>query len=178
MSSLAEKDTVLEATQVFCFKNLKDPSAWSALSYMICQENQRNNFNINDYKRLKANLKLTDSNSTSPCWLSFDVIGLIRRLVKMVDNVAVEEWPPFLCLLEIARQFSNIIEAEFFSKWSDDIMVFEEQHTVIRLLRNNPVVPQELSDDALLSRTVKHLGYKKLFLRTFRNSKRYKSCTI
>lgn len=169
--SLTEKEKLFEATETYCFQNIKDASSWSALSYIVCQQSKRSCFNVSDYERLVRQLDLPQSTIDDPVWLALDTGRIAKDIITTIDTAFVAEWPPFLCLLAILNEFPNTISPSILEKWSQDISSFENKHSSIYLLRNNPSVPASFADDLLKSSCVRHLGYKKLFLQKLRMRK-------
>lgn len=164
VAPLADKRNLLEATQSFCFRNLKDSSSWSALAYMVCQKKLMNCFNFEDYKRLIRHLRLEHDQIEFEAWLQLDVASVLTKIIKKIDTAYVSEWPPFQCLFTIYHHFPETAAPLIPENWIKDIDAFQKEHSAICLLRNNPLIPEAQADDLLLSSNIRHLGFKKLFM--------------
>lgn len=161
---VAEKAQLLKLTCNFCFETLSDASSWSALSYMICQQRRKSDYNYSDYKHLRELLKLPINDTDAPSWPALRIEQYVTKIIQTIDAAVAEEWPPFLCLMTVVKEFQEAADLAGFSDWRENLQTFEQQHGNITLLRNNPVVPTELSDNAVLHRNARHFGFKKLFL--------------
>lgn len=162
--SLTEKDRLFEATQMFCFKNIKDASSWSTFSYMVCQQSKKSCFNLTDSERLGKHIGLKESHVGNPGWLVLNVETVAKRILNLIDTASAADWPPYHCLLAIYNEFPKAVTPVIPPSWSEDIIIFEKKHKAICLLRNNPLIPKEFADDLLISSNFRHLGYKKLLI--------------
>lgn len=156
-----EKEILVNATKRFCFHNFKDSSSWNALSYMICQQRTKSMFNIHDFERLQKNLGLTGDLLEKASWQHLNADSFFSEIMKFIDTVTIVEWPPFLCLLTIAKTFPEITVSRLLTNWRKDIKYFEATYGTIKYLRNTPLVPDGFCNDLVVVRTAKHLGYKK-----------------
>lgn len=164
-----EKASLLEAVINFCFENVRDISSWSALSYMVCQQKRKLKYNYTDYQRLRKLLQLPENDTTEPGWLYLKIELYVTKIIKMIDSAVAEEWPPYFCLMEILSDVPEAADLSTFSTWRTSLRNFEEKYGTISLVRNHPVVPPNLCDDAILSRSARHYGLKKIFLLKIRN---------
>ncbi|QLQ78193.1 hypothetical protein HG537_0A04400 [Torulaspora globosa] len=167
--SAKEKASLLEAVSNFCFENVRDISSWTALSYMVCQQKRKLKNNYMDYKRLRKLLQLPEEDTSEPDWLHLEIEQYVAKIIKIIDSAAAEEWPPYLCLMEILKEMPGAADLSIFSTWHLDLRNFEEKYGTINLVRNHPVVPSNLCGNALLSRNARHYGLKKVFLLKVRN---------
>lgn len=161
---IPEKKTLVNATKKFCFQNYRDSSSWNALSYMICQQTTKSMFNLHDFERLQNNLGLIGDLLENPGYLQLNADSFFSEIINFIDTVTIVEWPPFLCLLTIAKAFPEINLSWLITKWRKEIKHFEATYGRIEYLRNIPLVPDGFSDDLIVTRTAKHLGYKKRLL--------------
>lgn len=162
--SATAKADLLEATLKFCVENVRDASAWSALSHMVCQHTEQSHYSFGEFKRLRKLLKLQVKDSYEVSRIPLEVEWYVTKIKSSIDMAAAEEWPPYLCLLTLVIELPEPFRFGAFSSWHGSIVSFEKKQGTIELLRNNPIVPSEIAGNALLSRTARHLGFKKLFL--------------
>ncbi|CAI4046474.1 hypothetical protein SUVZ_11G2170 [Saccharomyces uvarum] len=162
-------------TKLFCFQHVKDCSSWSTLAYMICQQKQKNQYNIRDFQRLRNSFDLFSTPNTED--LNFqlpDADTFIQELAEWIDKTFTADWPPYLCLWEITKLIGIDINSVL-SIWRSEVQNFEKIHGSIKLENNNPVVPKEFTNDLLISKNFIHFGYKKLFLYVAIEKKRSRS---
>ncbi|CAI4565845.1 ATV_HP_G0096050.mRNA.1.CDS.1 [Saccharomyces cerevisiae] len=157
-------------TKRFCFQNVKDCSSWSALAYMVCQQEEKKTDNIRDFQRLTSSFNVPFK--INKVDLNFQVQpadAFTQELVKWIDRTYAADWPPYLCLLQITK-FNITLRIEMDSvllTWRNEILNFEENSGHIKMINNTPIVAEKFSNDLLTSVNFAHFGYKKLFLNKF-----------
>lgn len=154
-----EKKIMLDEIKRFSFKNLKDCSSWDALSYMICQQRKKSNYNIKNYHQLR------EQYYTEYQWPEFEVEEILAEIIHLIDSFSVTELPPFLCCRTIAVNFpESQILAKSLKKWTSDVEKFEHEYGSPQFIRKNPIPASKFTDDVILSGHSRHIGYKKRFI--------------
>lgn len=164
-------------TKRFCFQHVKDCSSWSALAYMVCQQEQKKTDNIRDFQRLSSSFNIPVK--LDKVDLNFQIQHMdtfIQELVKWIDRTYAADWPPYLCLLQILKLNITLgIDVDsVLSTWKNEILNFEENSGHIKMNNNIPIVPEQFSNDFLTSENFVHFGYKKLFLIMFLDKNKIK----
>ncbi|QLL30627.1 hypothetical protein HG536_0A04440 [Torulaspora globosa] len=136
---------------------------------MVCQQRRKLENNYTDYERLRKLLQLPENDTKEPDWLYLKIERYVTKIIQTIDSAVAEEWPPYFCLVEILKEVPEAADLSTFSTWRTNLHNFEEKYGTISLIRNHPVVPPNLSGNALLSRNARHYGLKKLFLLKIRN---------
>lgn len=168
----AEQQQLLEETQRFCFQNISDCSAWSAFTYMLTQETGKCIANKKDFLRLQNRYDISTSNYNDTEWSKFDIESIYLEVLKHVDLVTITERPPFLCILALMKRSDNINPTKVLETWNNEISQFEKEYGSIEFLRNNVIVPDEYSDNMIISKSFMHLGNKKYVLNVLSNEER------
>lgn len=161
-----QKRELFLATKAFCFQNSRDSSSWDALAYMINQKEEKKVFNLDDYKRLQNCLNCQTNSRVEPSWLDLDISPLIFEISSYISALTIDEWPPYLCLLRLLSFFPLVLENIPFVEWQEEVLSFEKRYKTIEFIRRNPLTPLCVSDDILLTRKARSLGFKKRFLKS------------
>lgn len=161
VSSIEKKKKLLSEVKTFCFANIGDCSAWSALTYMFCQSSRELTHNIDDYKNLHNQLHINYDDERIPSFYSFDIASFLTELESFITKLRINERPPFLCLLNIMDSFPNNDHVKMFERWGSEVKEFEYKYGKIEIIRNHVKVPDSFSNDAILVTSIVHFGNKK-----------------
>ncbi|QLG72670.1 hypothetical protein HG535_0D03780 [Zygotorulaspora mrakii] len=158
------KMELFSATKIFCLQNTRDSSSWSALAYMICQKKAKIDFNWHDSIRLQNSLKCGLNFRQIPPGFDVDIEGVACDIAHSINTLTIQDWPPFLCLLSALNALPKNGTLSFLTSWKEEVQAFETVCGPVTFKRRNPIVPINVSNDLMLFRKSKNVGFKKRFL--------------
>ncbi|CCE64177.1 hypothetical protein TPHA_0G03370 [Tetrapisispora phaffii CBS 4417] len=163
-----EKIILFDKTKQFCFKNMRDCSAWDTLADMACKSDGEITHNIQEYNRFRSNYGIGSTYIEDQNFLGPKIASLIDELVDYIDLCEVNGWPPYLCLMKcISSHNDKEIISKIFEKWDNSIECFIEKNPEVTL---HGCKLEVISDSLFINRLVEVFNMKLKFIKKIKNS--------
>lgn len=159
---------IIERTINFCFKHIRDISAWNFLVYILNNQHSiSHKQSLVEFYHLsnRYNFSYIVSNKNNTTLPEPETQAICLRVLNFIDSFEIYEWPPFFFLSELYKLRDDIcIDPKILEEWNNDVRKYETEHGIIETKSRNMkrIGPSKVLDTTIDINTESRLNHLRL----------------